>query len=100
MSDALTLSNKICSTMRSEESMINFVNVCKRFHDRIGCEESDCEVAYLIDSTLGFLMEDHCLDEKEDFFCGMSKAFFVVVVFLGKKGPKNGWKLLRFVAFS
>ena len=50
--------------------MMNFVNFCKRFHDQISSEESHCEVTYFIDSTLGFLMEDH---------------FFVVVAFLGKK---------------
>ena len=54
--------------MHSQESMINFINVCKRFHHQIGCEESVCEVAYFIDLTLGLLMENHSLDEKKKLF--------------------------------
>ena len=66
--------------------MMNFVNVCKRFHHQISSEESHFEVAYFIDSTLGFLMEDHCLDKKREFFLAQClKPFFVVVAFLGKK---------------
>ena len=42
--------------MQGEESMMNFVNSCKRLNDQISFEESDCEVTYFTDSTLGFLM--------------------------------------------
>ena len=68
MIDALFPPNKVCSAMHSEESMTNFVNVYKRFHNQISCKGSDCEVAYFIDSTLDFLMEDHSLDKKRGFF--------------------------------
>ena len=66
--------------------MMNFVNVCKRFHDQISSEESHFEVAYFIDSTLGFLKEDHCLDKKRGFFFGaMSKAILCCSCFFREK---------------
>ena len=37
-----------------EQSMIDFLNFCKKFHEQIGCG-TDCEVAHFINALSAFL---------------------------------------------
>ena len=63
---------------KSEQSIIDFLNFCKRFYEQIGCG-TDYEVAHFINTLSAFLREEHALEEIIEFFikkCLVQKTLF------------------------
>ena len=63
---------------KSEQSIIDFLNFCKRFYEQIGCG-TDYEVVHFINTLSAFLREEDALEEIIEFFikkCLVQKTLF------------------------